>query len=135
MKTLTTNDPVVALLYELVRDHVSVGSFEQTLQETMKCPNGANFTLTNGFLGEYVKESLERLQNRFEVKVQNWDALRGSHWLKKSHPDLKGVLVTASNGFPAISISSGKGEKYYSLGFVHPYPTIEDLKKEWMVAP
>lgn len=60
----TTSDPMVAFLYELLRDHVQPGVMQQVMQNSRQPFDASDDTwvLSNGYLAkyaEYVAESLK----------------------------------------------------------------------------
>lgn len=60
----TTTDPFVSLFYELLRDHIRAGTLEGIVQSVVDEPSERR--LTNGYLGEYAQDVVERLR-RSEV--------------------------------------------------------------------
>lgn len=53
-----TNRPVVAFLYELLRDHVQPGDLQGVVN---RCPLNENYTLSNKWLGAYSEYIADRL--------------------------------------------------------------------------
>lgn len=56
---LETDDPLVVLVYVLLRDHIQAGVFERLVAEMVAAPVGA---LTNAFLGGYAVNIADRLR-------------------------------------------------------------------------
>lgn len=63
-----TEDPLVAFLYELVRDHVSPGKIETVVENT---PVTDVYRLTNGFLAQYIESVIARLLKKGEIRPVN----------------------------------------------------------------
>lgn len=61
MDTYETHDPLVAFLYQLLRDHVTSGAVEE-IMEDQKYKLGSAYILSNGFLARYAKDVAMRLQ-------------------------------------------------------------------------
>lgn len=72
MRPVETKDPMVAFLYELMRDHVTPGKMEAVLMNTTLCSgNKTTYTLSNGALAEYAADIADRL--RVPLKVEKRD--------------------------------------------------------------
>lgn len=59
-----TDDPLVVLLYLLLRDHLNAGIFERLVHEmeSAAAEGKEGSSLTNRFLGEYAENLAERLR-------------------------------------------------------------------------
>ena len=55
---VTSTDPMVAFLYELMRDHLPLGKVEELVRNSPKM----EYVFTNGFLANYAKDLAERLK-------------------------------------------------------------------------
>lgn len=60
MQEHRTDSPLVAFLYDLLRDHVRPGDLERLVRDAEQGQN-KTFVLTNGYLGEYAEELAARL--------------------------------------------------------------------------
>ena len=58
--TVTSEDKVVSLLYELMRDHIPPGVMEKLVIETATAPKTVIFT--NGWLAQYSKDLADKLK-------------------------------------------------------------------------
>lgn len=54
-----TKDPLVCLLYELLRDHISPGKLEQLVRSN---EDNEEFVLTNGFIANYALHLAMRIR-------------------------------------------------------------------------
>lgn len=62
-----STDPVVALLYVLLRDHLPAADIEEAVQQVDK---GDAFMFTNGWLARYAIDLRERLAGKVESKAR-----------------------------------------------------------------
>jgi len=60
---VSTSDPLVSFLYDLLRDHVSPGGVEELVRQS---PARETF-LTNGWLASYAKDVAHRLRRKEEM--------------------------------------------------------------------
>ncbi len=61
MKSHTTDSPLVAFLYELMRDHVPTGIVEGIVNQDQSPDPLPVYVLTNGYLAEYAENVAGRL--------------------------------------------------------------------------
>ena len=66
MKKVATDDRMVTLLYVLMRDFVVPGDVAGIVKTLEK---NTGFVLSNGFLADYAKDLVERLQSPEKLKV------------------------------------------------------------------
>ena len=57
---VTSTDPLVPLLYEIVRDHLPIGVIEEIVQGI---EIGTTYVFSNGWLAEYAKDAASRLRS------------------------------------------------------------------------
>jgi len=64
--TITSDDPIVEFLYELMRDHIPVGVVENLVQATEEHRQRGDNTVifTNGWLASHALNLAERLRNK-----------------------------------------------------------------------
>lgn len=67
-----TEDPFVALMYLILRDHVHPGDLEHAVRDVSEGWQNAGpvsgFQLTNGFLADYARDLVERLDELRPIK-------------------------------------------------------------------
>lgn len=56
---ISSKDPLVAFLYDLMRDHLTVGKVEKLVSEAEV---SSNADYTNGWLAKYAKDVAKRLR-------------------------------------------------------------------------
>lgn len=56
--SVTSNDPLVSFLYELLRDHLPAGTVEALVRNS----HSDNWTYTNGYLANYAIDIAKRLR-------------------------------------------------------------------------
>ena len=56
----TSDDPLVGLIYLLVRDEVTMGKMEYTMRQLMRAKGTMQFT--NGWLAQYAKDVAARIR-------------------------------------------------------------------------
>lgn len=65
MKTAASSDPLVAILYLLLRDRVTPGALEMILEDIEKNGEkngGGGYRFTNGYLAAYAKDIVARIE-------------------------------------------------------------------------
>lgn len=56
----TTHDPLVAFLYQLMRDYITPGKVEKVMQDQEEVEE--YYVLSNGFLARYAEDIVDRLR-------------------------------------------------------------------------
>lgn len=59
--TVVDEDPLVSFLYELMRDHLPVGTVEALVRN---CPPDQKTVFTNGWLAQIARDQAERLRGK-----------------------------------------------------------------------
>lgn len=59
--TVVDEDPLVSFLYELMRDHLPVGTVEALVRN---CPPDQEILFTNGWLAQIAMDQAERLRGK-----------------------------------------------------------------------
>lgn len=60
--TVRSDSKFVAFIYELLRNHVPSGTIEECVLNSIG-PDTEEFTFTNGYLAEYAKDVVKRLNS------------------------------------------------------------------------
>jgi len=60
--SINSSDPVVALIYRLIRDHLPAGQLEQIVMDLEEAPGITEYQFTNGWLAQYAQNIVSRLQ-------------------------------------------------------------------------
>jgi hypothetical protein len=68
MYTHKSDDPLVSLLYSLMRDHVQPGVIEKLVTEVEK--GEIHTVYTNGYLAQYARDIVIRLQDKAQKADQ-----------------------------------------------------------------
>lgn len=64
MERRRTEDPLVAFLYLLLRDHLPAGRVEKVVMDVETMVPHEGFVLTNGFQAQYAEALAARLQKK-----------------------------------------------------------------------
>lgn len=61
---VSSSDPLVELLYALMRDRIAVGVLTQMVDRSLECSRSDPWTFTNGDLARWAKRLARRLRRR-----------------------------------------------------------------------
>lgn len=103
--SVTSNDPMVGFLYDLMRDYVRPGEIERAVENNLY---KGTCTFSNGWLAKYAEDVVETLT-------------------KKSDDGLNvGDTVTLISGGPVMTVYAKNDVEYACMWFVH-----NELTREW----
>lgn len=64
---IESSDPLVSFLYDIMRDHLPVGTVEALIADALKAQDGASYD--NGWLAQYAMDVAKRLRPRPVLQV------------------------------------------------------------------